>query len=42
MKEVRRKRDTYVYIGRKGKIDIGCLKRRRLLKQMVGKDSGIL
>jgi hypothetical protein len=40
MKGVRRKRDTY--IGRKGKIDIGCLKRRRHLKQMVGKDSGIL
>jgi hypothetical protein len=40
MKEVRRKPDTY--IGGKGKIDIGYLKRRYLLKQMAGKDSRIL
>jgi hypothetical protein len=40
MKEIRRKQDTY--IGAKRKIGIGYLKRRYLLKQMAGKDSGIL
>jgi hypothetical protein len=40
IKEVRRKRDTY--IGEKGKIDIGYPKRRHLLKQIVGKAGGIL
>jgi hypothetical protein len=40
MKEIRRKLDTYP--AGKGKIDIGYLKRRYLLNQMAGKDSGIL